>query len=87
MTCTLAPMPNMQQSLHRSVINPVRLNHWLQVDPLESLAGIAPDDDMVVMVEKPRSVLWKRQNPCDPALPANGSDRALLRAGAVCRAP
>ena len=36
------------------VIHPVRLNHWLQVDPLESLAGSHPEDDMVVMVEDPQ---------------------------------
>lgn len=35
------------------VIHPVRLNHWLQVDPLESLAGAHPEDNMVVMVEDP----------------------------------
>ncbi|MGB6013730.1 MAG: CAAX protease [Nodosilinea sp.] len=38
-------------------INPVRLNHWLRVDPLESLAGSLPDDDMIVAVETPRVVL------------------------------
>ncbi|MBF2004946.1 MAG: CAAX protease [Chlorogloeopsis fritschii C42_A2020_084] len=31
-------------------IHPVRLNHWRQVDPLESLAGSRPNDDMVVML-------------------------------------
>jgi predicted Abi (CAAX) family protease len=46
------------------VINPVRLNHWLRVDPLESLAGSLPDDDMIVMVENPEVVL--------------GSDKATL---------
>lgn len=35
-------------------VNPVRLNHWLQVDPLESLAGSLPDDDMIVAVENPQ---------------------------------
>ncbi|WP_017301861.1 hypothetical protein [Nodosilinea nodulosa] len=39
------------------VINPVRLNHWLRVDPLESLAGSLPGDDMIVAVENPRVVL------------------------------
>jgi predicted Abi (CAAX) family protease len=34
-------------------IHPVRLNHWLQVDPLESLAGSHPEDNMVVVVEAP----------------------------------
>ncbi len=36
------------------VIHPVRLNHWLQVDPLESLAGSHPEDNLVVMVEDPQ---------------------------------
>ncbi|PZV03168.1 MAG: CAAX protease [Leptolyngbya sp.] len=41
------------------VINPVRLNHWLRVDPLESLAGSLPEDDLVVVVENPQVVLDK----------------------------
>lgn len=36
------------------VIHPVRLNHWLQVDPLESLAGSRSEDNMIVMVEDPQ---------------------------------
>ncbi|MGF1517073.1 MAG: CAAX protease [Nodosilinea sp.] len=39
------------------VINPVRLNHWLRVDPLESLAGSLPNDDLVVVVETPQVML------------------------------
>lgn len=39
------------------VINPVRLNHWLRVDPLESLAGSLPGDDLIVVVENPQVVL------------------------------
>ncbi|MBF2077496.1 MAG: CAAX protease [Synechococcales cyanobacterium T60_A2020_003] len=31
-------------------IHPERINHWRQVDPLESLAGARPYDDMVVML-------------------------------------
>jgi predicted Abi (CAAX) family protease len=38
------------------VINPVRLNHWLRVDPLESLAGSLPEDAMIVVVENPQVV-------------------------------
>ncbi|WOD40199.1 CAAX protease [Nodosilinea sp. E11] len=41
------------------VINPVRLNHWLRVDPLESLAGSLPDDDLIAVVENPQVVLDK----------------------------
>ncbi|XQQ04973.1 MAG: CAAX protease [Leptolyngbya sp. IPPAS B-1204] len=31
-------------------IHPVRLNHWQQVGPLESLAGSHPTDDLIVML-------------------------------------
>lgn len=34
-------------------IEPIRLNHWRQVTPLESLAGLRPNDDVVVMLDKP----------------------------------
>ncbi len=34
-------------------VNPDRLNHWRQVDPLESLAGSRPVDDMMVMLNHP----------------------------------
>ncbi len=37
-------------------IEPTRLNHWRQVDPLESLAGARPYDDMVVMLREPVAV-------------------------------
>jgi predicted Abi (CAAX) family protease len=33
-------------------IHPERLNHWQQVDPLESLAGSHPNDDSIVMLEE-----------------------------------
>ncbi len=46
-------------------IHPLRLNHWLQVDPLESLAGSLPGDDMIVAVERPEV--------------ANGPDGVTLR--------
>lgn len=32
-------------------IHPDRLNHWQQLDPLESLAGSHPTDDSIVMLE------------------------------------
>jgi predicted Abi (CAAX) family protease len=41
-------------SRYGSNIHPVRLNHWLQVDPLESLAGSLPEDLMMVAVEHPQ---------------------------------
>jgi predicted Abi (CAAX) family protease len=38
------------------LIHPDRLDHWRQVDPLESLAGSRPEDDMVVMLFDPVKV-------------------------------
>jgi predicted Abi (CAAX) family protease len=38
-------------SQYGGIIHPERVNHWQQVDPLESLAGSRPIDDMVVMLE------------------------------------
>lgn len=38
-------------SQYGSTIHPDRLNHWQQVDPLESLAGAHPTDDVIVMLE------------------------------------
>lgn len=43
-------------SRYGSNIHPVRLNHWLQVDPLESLAGSLPEDQMMVAVEQPEVI-------------------------------
>ncbi|MBF2003825.1 MAG: CAAX protease [Synechococcales cyanobacterium M58_A2018_015] len=37
-------------------IHPDRLNHWQQVDPLESLAGSHPEDDLLVMLDGPVNV-------------------------------
>ena len=34
-------------------IEPIRLNHWRQVTPLESLAGSRPNDDVIVMLHDP----------------------------------
>ncbi|MGH8000886.1 MAG: CAAX protease, partial [Brasilonema sp.] len=34
-------------------IVPIRINHWRQVTPLESLAGSRPNDDMIVMLRQP----------------------------------
>jgi predicted Abi (CAAX) family protease len=38
---------------HSGWIEPVRLNHWPQVGPLESLAGSRPTDDMIVALLGP----------------------------------
>jgi len=37
-----------EDSQRQGVIHPNRLNHWQQVDPLESLAGARPNDDVIV---------------------------------------
>ncbi|MBE9101514.1 Yip1 family protein [Vacuolonema iberomarrocanum] len=38
-------------SIYGGLVHPDRLNHWKQVDPLESLAGSHPVDDIIVMLE------------------------------------
>lgn len=38
------------------LVHPNRLNHWLQVNPLESLAGARAEDDMMVMLNEPVEV-------------------------------
>lgn len=40
-------------SKYEGLIHPDRLNHWQQVDPLESLAGSHPTDDIIVMLNEP----------------------------------
>ncbi|MBD2426939.1 CAAX protease [Phormidium sp. FACHB-1136] len=37
-------------------VYPTRLNHWQRVNPLESLAGAHPDDDMIVALPDPVQV-------------------------------
>lgn len=37
-------------------IVPIRINHWRQVTPLESLAGSRPNDDIVVILREPVAV-------------------------------
>lgn len=36
------------QSMDRGIVHPIRLNHWRQVQVLESLAGARPNDDVMV---------------------------------------
>ena len=38
-------------SRHGGNIHPVRINHWQLVDPLESLAGAHPVDDIIVVLD------------------------------------
>ena len=65
-----------EDSQKQGVIHPNRLNHWQQVDPLESLAGARPNDDVIVALtdvevqseadhqhEHPTGVLRIRQEP------------------------
>lgn len=44
-------------SKYGGLVHPDRLNHWLYVDPLESLAGSHPIDDIVVMLNDPVEVV------------------------------
>jgi predicted Abi (CAAX) family protease len=39
-----------EYSMRLGRIHPERINHWRQVDPLESLAGSRPNDDVIVML-------------------------------------
>lgn len=49
-----------EYSQRQGIIHPHRLNHWQQVDPLESLAGSRPNDDVVVMLREPVVVEGQR---------------------------
>ena len=40
-------------TITQGLIHPERLNHWQQVNPLESLAGARPHDDLLVMLREP----------------------------------
>ena len=54
-----------EYSKRQGIIHPHRLNHWQQVDPLESLAGARPNDDVVVMLR-------------DPVVVEKGDDRPII---------
>lgn len=43
-------------SKYGGAVHPDRINHWRQVDPLESLAGSHPVDDIIVMLTDPVEV-------------------------------
>ncbi len=51
-------------SRSKGLVQPVRVNHWQLVDPLESLAGARPLDDMVVALRGAVAV----RDDADPAL-------------------
>ena len=40
-------------SHRQGFVHPCRLNHWKRVDPLESLAGSRPQDDVIVALNNP----------------------------------
>jgi predicted Abi (CAAX) family protease len=40
-------------SIQQGRVHPERINHWRQVNPLESLAGSRPQDDVIVMLSEP----------------------------------
>ncbi|HAA27175.1 MAG TPA: abortive infection protein [Cyanobacteria bacterium UBA8553] len=42
-----------QQSKKQGNLHPDRLNNWQKVDPLESLAGARPDDQVMVLLKAP----------------------------------
>ncbi len=46
-------------SKYGGLVHPNRLNHWLQVNPLESLAGARAEDDIIVMLNEPIDVEGK----------------------------
>ncbi|GAB4474530.1 MAG: hypothetical protein OHK0037_35460 [Elainellaceae cyanobacterium] len=42
-----------EYSICQGLVHPLRLDRWQQVDPLESLAGSRPYDDVLVMLDEP----------------------------------
>ena len=45
--------PQAEYSARQGNVHPTRLNHWRLVNPLESLAGSHPVDDVMVMLPEP----------------------------------
>ena len=45
--------PQAEYSVRQGNVHPTRLNHWRLVNPLESLAGSHPVDDVMVMLPEP----------------------------------
>lgn len=48
--------PQAEKSFQEGMIEVKRLNHWPLVNPLESLAGILPEDEVVVKLREPVEV-------------------------------
>jgi predicted Abi (CAAX) family protease len=57
------------KSIHQGIVHPTRLNHWRQVQALESLAGARPSDDVMValttveVIREPNLVLSIEREP------------------------
>ena len=57
------------KSTNKGMVHPLRLNHWRQVQALESLAGARPNDDVMValnsveIVEEPHLTLYIDREP------------------------
>lgn len=52
-----------EYSKSQGLIHPERLNHWQLVDPLESLAGSRPNDDLIVKLRESVEVEEKGDRP------------------------
>ncbi|MBD0335534.1 MAG: CAAX protease [Cyanobacteria bacterium Co-bin13] len=62
-----------EYSYRQGLIHPIRLNHWRMVDPLESLAGARPLNDMIVTL--PGSVqVWEQRSGTSKPAPADRSE-------------
>ncbi|MEO1067703.1 MAG: peptidase [Cyanobacteria bacterium J06638_6] len=52
-TMDVAFVEQVQLSQRQGFVHPERINHWPQVDPLESIAGSHPIDDITVLLHEP----------------------------------
>lgn len=53
---------HVELSQRQGNIHPERVNHWSKVDPLESLAGSHPQDDIIVALSEPLEVIDSQSN-------------------------
>lgn len=70
------------QSQREGNIHPDRLNSWQQVDPLESLAGASPNDDLVVKISPVQVVGYLALIIDTEPVQIVGSHYALVQLGA-----
>ncbi len=72
--------PQAEYSSRQGIVHPTRINHWRLVDPLESLAGSHPDDDVIVMLQEQPVVQSKGDNSesQDQALQLNHSSQSEI---------